>query len=208
MAKPVLYYCPRTRAETTLWMSEELGGVCDLKIVNLRAGEHKKPEFLAVNRMGKLPALVHDGVAMSESAAICAYLADAFADKGFAPALNDPKRGAYFHWILYAPSVIEPMMLDKLGGVKRDNPISVGYGTEADVLATIDEALSASPYLLGDKVSAADIVMGSLLNFATMFGAIEKKGVIADYIERMTGRPAFAKAQAISAKYAADLGFE
>lgn len=208
MAKPVLYYCPRTRAETAMWMSEELGGVCDIKIVNLKTGDHKKPEFLKINPMGKVPALTHDGVTVTESAAICAYLADAFADKGFAPTLNDPKRGAYFRWMFYAPSCIEPMMLDKLGGVKRENPMAAGYGTEADVLKSIDVALSAGPYILGDKVSAADIVMGSLLNFATMFGAIEKKGKIADYIDRMTARPAYAKMQEISAKYAADLGYE
>ena len=105
-------------------------------------------------------------------------------------------------------SCIEPMMLDKLGGVKRENPASTGHGTEEDVLKSLDVALSSGPYLLGDKVSAADIVMGSLLNFATMFGAIEKKGKIADYIDRMAARPAFAKAQEISAKYAADIGFE
>ena len=74
MAKPVLYYCPRTRADTTMWMNEELGGVCDIKLVNIKAGDHKKPDFLAINPMGKVPALVHDGVIVTESAAICAYL--------------------------------------------------------------------------------------------------------------------------------------
>ncbi len=206
MSKPVFYYCPRTRADTVMWMNEELDGVCDIKLVNLKAGEHKQPDFLAINPMGKVPALTHDGVIVTESAAICAYLADAFADKGFAPALNDPKRGVYFRWMFYAPSCIEPMMLDKLGGVKRENPAAAGYGSEADVLKSIDVALSAGPYLLGETVSAADIVMGSLLNFATLFGAIEKKGKIADYIDRMTSRPACARMQEISAKHAAALG--
>ena len=206
MAAPVFYYCPRSRAETVLWLDQELGGVCDIEVVNLKAGEHKTPEFLAINPMGKLPVLRHDGVAVTEAAAICAYLADAFADKGFAPALDDPKRGAYYRWMFYAPSCIEPMMLDKLGNVPRDNPIGVGYGSEADVLKTIEAALSTGTYLLGDKVSAVDIVMGSTLNFATMFGAIEKKGGIADYIDRMTARPAYAKMQEISAKHAAALG--
>ncbi len=208
MAKPVFYYCPRTRADTVMWMNEELGGVCDIKLINLKAGDHKSPDFLKINPMGKVPALVHDGVNVTESAAICAYLADAFSDKGFAPALNDPQRGAYYRWMFYAPSCIEPMMLDKLGGVKRENAMSAGYGAEEDVLKSIDVMLSAGPYILGDTLSAADIVMGSLLNFAIMFGAIEKKGKIADYVDHMTARPAFAKMQEISAKYAAELGVE
>ena len=208
MAKPTLYYCPRSRADTTLWMDEELGSVCDIKLLNIQAGDHKKPDFLAINPMGKVPALVHNGVAMTESAAICVYLADAFADKGLAPALTDPKRGAYYRWMFYAPSCIEPMMLDKLSGAVRENQMAAGYGSEADVLKTIDVALSSGKYILGDTVSAADIVMGSLLNFATMFGAIEKKGAVAAYLDRMTARPAFAAMQAKSAKYAAELGME
>ncbi len=207
MAKPVLYYCPQTRAETSLWINEELGGVCDIKLVNIRAGDHKKPDFLAINPMGKVPALVHDGVAVTESAAVCAYLADAFADKGLAPALSDPKRGAYYRWLFFAPSVVEPMMLDKLGGVKRENPVSAGHGREEDVLGTLKAALSEKPYLLGDKATAADIVLGSTLNFAMIFGAIEKQEPFVAYAERLTARPAFARAQAASAKYAKELGF-
>lgn len=207
MSKPVLYYCPRTRADTTMWMNVELGEVCDIEVVNLKAGSHKAPDFVAINPMGKMPALAHDGVIVTEAAAICAYLADVFADKGFAPSIGDRQRGAYYRWLFFAPSVVEPMMLDKLGQIKRENPTAAGHGTEADVLATLNAALSKAPYLLGDKATAADIVMGSTLNFATMFGAIEKKGAIAEYVDRVTARPAYARMQEISAKYAAELGF-
>ena len=207
MSKPVLYYCPQSRAETAFWMNEELGGVCDIKIVNIRAGDHKKPDYLAIKPMGKVPALVHDGVAVTESAAICASLAAAFADKGLAPKIGDAKRGAYLRWLFFAPSVVEPMMLDKLGGVKRENPVAAGHGREEDVLGTLKTALSKTPFLLGDKVTAADIVMGSTLNFAMMFCAIPKEEPFVSYAARMTARPAFAQAQAKSAKYAKDLGF-
>lgn len=207
MENPVLYYCPRTRADTALWMSEELGGVCDLKIVNLKSGEHKAPEFLAVNPMGKTPALMHRGVAITETAAICAYLADAYSDEGLAPGHNDPRRGVYYRWMFYAPSVVEPMMLDKLGGVKRENPGATGHGSEADVLSTLKTALAKGPYLLGDHATAADVVLASTLNFAMMFGAIEKQAPFTGYVERMTGRPAYARMQEISAKHAAALGF-
>lgn len=207
MARPVLYYCPQTRAETAMWMNEELGGVCDIKIVNLRAGEQKKPDFLKINPMGKLPALVHEGVVVTESAAICAYLADAFPEKGFAPALNDPKRGAYYRWMFFAPSCVEPMMLDRLGKVKRENTAAAGHGAEADVIASLKSALANGPYLLGDKVCAADIVLASTLNFAMMFGAIDRQEPFVAYVERMTARPAYKKAQEASAKAAAGLGF-
>ncbi|MEZ5892101.1 MAG: glutathione S-transferase family protein [Parvularculaceae bacterium] len=207
MAKPVLYYCPRTRADTAMWMNAELGEICDIKIVNLKTGAHKEPAYLAVNPMGKVPALTHDGAVVTEAAAICAHLADVAADKGFAPKPGDPQRGAYYRWLFFSPSVIEPMMLDKLGQVKRENTGAAGHGNPEDVLATINGALSKTPYLLGDKATAADIVLGSTLHFATMFGAIEKKGVIAEYVDRMIARPAFARMQEISAKYAAEIGF-
>ena len=188
--RPLLFHMPQTRGGATLWMNEELGDVCDIKLINLRKGEGRTPEFLKINPMGKLPALQHKGATVTEAAAICAYLADAFAEKSLAPALTDAKRGAYYRWMFFAPSCIEPMMLDRLGKVARENTAAAGHGDYERVMASIDQALSSGPWLLGEKFSAADVVMGSTLNFATMFGAIPKEGRIKDYVERATARPA------------------
>lgn len=208
MAKPVLYHTPQTRGGTTLWMNEELGDVCDVKLVDMRKGAQKSDEFLKINPMGKIPALVHDGVAVTEAAAICAYLADAFPQGGLAPAANDPKRGAYLRWMFFAPSCIEPMMLDKFTGLKRENPGVVGHGTEGDVLRTMKLAIGDGPYLLGEKFTAADVVFGSTLNFAMMFGAIEKQEPFVSYTERLTSRPAYRRAMEKNADYMKELGME
>ena len=188
--KPRLYHMPQTRGGTTLWMNEELGDVCDLKLINLRKGEGRTPQFLKVNPMGKLPALEHKGVVVTEAAAICAYLADAFPSAGLAPATSDPRRGVYYRWMFFAPSCIEPMMLDRLGKVTRENATAAGHGDFERVMASIEQALSNGPFILGDKFSAADVVMGSTLFFATMFGAIPKEGRIKDYVDRIAARPA------------------
>lgn len=188
--RPILYHMPQTRGGTTLWMNEELGGVCDLKLVNLRNGEGRSPDYLKINPMGKLPALQHKGVTTTEAAAICAYLADAFPAAGLAPVVSDPLRGAYYRWMFFAPSCIEPMMLDRLGKVTRENATAAGHGDYERVMASIAQALSNGAWILGDKFSAADVVMGSTLNFATMFGAIPKDGRIKDYVDRIAARPA------------------
>lgn len=191
--KPILYHMPQTRGGTTLWMNEELGDVCELKLINLRKGEGRTPQFLKVNPMGKLPALEHKGVVVTEAAAICAYLADAFPSAGLAPATSDPKRGVYYRWMFFAPSCIEPMMLDRLGKVTRENTTAAGHGDFERVTASIEQALSYGPFILGDTFSAADVVMGSTLFFATMFGAIPKEGRVKDYVERIAARPAHQK---------------
>ncbi len=204
--KPILYHMPQTRGGTTLWMNEELGEVCEIRLINLRKGEGRTPQFLKINPMGKLPALQHRGAIVTEAAAICAYLADAFPSKGLAPATDDPKRGVYFRWMFFAPSCIEPMMLDRLGKVTRENATAAGHGDYERVMASIDQALSNGPWLLGDKFSAADVVMGSTLNFATMFGAIPKEGRIKDYVERVVARPAFIAMMKKSAEQAKAMG--
>lgn len=207
-SQPILYHCPQTRALTTHWMNEELGAPCEVKLVDIRKNEQKAPDYLAVNPMGKVPALVHEGVAITESAAICAYLADAFAEKGLAPSVNAPKRGAYYRWLVFAPSCIEPAMLDKFSGNERQNPGSVGHGLVSDVLSAIDTALENGPYLLGDQFTAADVVFGSALNFAMMFGAFEKKPLFTDYTERLMARPAAKASQEKNLAYVAELGWE
>ncbi|MEZ5897443.1 MAG: glutathione S-transferase family protein [Parvularculaceae bacterium] len=204
--RPVLYHCPRTRSAITNWMNEELGAPAEIKLINLKAGDHKKPDYVAMNPMGKAPMLTHDGVVVTEAAAICAYLADAYAEKNLAPAPGDPKRGAYFRWLFFSPGCIEPTMLDKFAGIVRENPASVGHGLQEDVLAAIDTALENSPYLLGDQFTAADVVFGSTLHFATMFGVFEKKPNYQKYLDRLHARPAFQAAQAKDEKWAQEMG--
>lgn len=204
--RPVLYHMPQTRGGTTLWMSEELGDVCTVKLVNLKNGEGRTKEFLKLNPMGKVPTLVHKGVTVTEAAAICAHLADAFPAKGLAPATGDPRRGAYYRWMFFAPSCIEPMMLDKLGRVTRENATAAGHGDYDRVMASIGQALSAGPYLLGDKFSAADVVMGSTLNFATLFGAVPNEGAVRAYVDRVKARPAFKSMMAKNADMAKAMG--
>ena len=204
--RPVLYHMPNTRSGTTLFMDAELGGACDIELVNARAGATKTPDFLAMNPMGKIPTLKHKGVVVTETAAICAYLADIFPENRLAPPAGDPRRGLYYRWLFFAPSVIEPMMLDKLGGVKRENTTAAGHGDPDSVLRSIDLALSNGPWLLGADFSAADVVFGSTLNFATMFGAIAKEGKIKDYVERVTARPAFKASMKLNADQLKEMG--
>lgn len=205
---PILYHCPQTRSGTALWMNEELGAPCEISLVNIKEGAQKNPEFLAMNPMGKLPTMTHGDTTVTECAAICAYLADLYADKGLAPAIDDPKRAAYYRWMFFAPSCIEPAMLDKFSGAERENPGSAGHGRISDVLASVDQALENGPYLLGDEFSAADVVFGGTLNFAVMFGAFEKKPLYTEYIDRLMSRPAVQRGNEKNLLWMQELGWE
>ncbi|MEM9262654.1 MAG: glutathione S-transferase family protein [Pseudomonadota bacterium] len=186
----ILYHCPQTRSQVAYWMNAELGMPAHIEIVDLPAGRHKSPEYLAVNPMGKLPALRHGDVIVTESAAICAYLADLLPEQGLAPQIGTPLRGAYYRWLFFAPSVIEPMMLDRLSKTERQNTSSAGHGSPEDVLTTIRGALSGKEYIVGDTFTAADVVLASTLNFAMLFGAIDKEEVFSTYVGRLLERPA------------------
>ena len=205
---PVLFHCPQTRGGTTLWMNEELGAPCTVTLIDIKKNEQKSDDYLKINPMGKLPALTHDGVTVTETAAICAYLADAFAGAGLAPNHSDPKRGAYYRWMFFAPSCIEPAMLDTFTNTERQNPASIGHGLVDHVLAAIDRALESGPYLLGDKMTTADVVFGSTLNSALMFGAFEKKPAYVEYVDRLMSRPAAQRAQEKDTAYMNELGWE
>jgi len=207
MKAPILYYCPQTRAETALWINEELGNPCTIEVIDIRAGAQKAPALLALNPMGKLPTLVHDEHVVTETAAICAYLADQYADQGLAPALDDLRRGTYYRWMFFAPSCLEPAMMDKLSGVERENTMSAGHGGFDDVVTAMESAIRSGPYILGEMFSAADIVLGSTINFATMFGALENTDPFSSYLKRLHERSAWKQASEKSVQIAASLGY-
>jgi glutathione S-transferase len=195
----VFYHNPQSRSQMVRWMIEEAGAPHRVVPIDFAKNEHKAPAFLALNPMGKLPTIEHRGTVVTETAAIIAYLADTFPQAGLAPAPGEPARGAYYRWLFFGAGCFEPALLDKM--MKRpevERKSAVGWGSYDDVLATLKKALATGPYLLGEKFTAADLYIGSELNFAVMFGAPGLKGepVIDAYLARLTARPAFQRAMA------------
>jgi len=195
----VFYHNPQSRSQMVRWMIEEAGAPHRIVPIDFTKNEHKAPAFLALNPMGKLPTIEHRGTVVTETAAIIAYLADTFPQAGLAPAPGEPARGAYYRWLFFGAGCFEPALLDKM--MKRpevERKSAVGWGSYDDVLATMKTALATGPYLLGEKFTAADVYIGSELNFAVMFGAPGLKGepVIDAYLARLTARPAFQRAMA------------
>jgi glutathione S-transferase len=189
----VFYHNPRSRSQMVHWMLEEAAAPYRVVPIDFEKGEHKSPSFLALNPMGKLPTIEHRGVVVTETAAIIAYLADAFPAAGLAPPPGDARRGAYYRWLFFGAGCFEPALLDKM--MKRpevERKAAVGWGSYEDVLATLKKALSNGPYLLGETFTAADVYVGSELRFAMMFGAPGVKGeaVFDDYVARLGARPA------------------
>lgn len=200
-AELVLHYAPQTRSFTALWLLEELGVDYQIAPVDLKAGEHKRPEYLQKNPMGKVPTVMDHGQPVSELGAIAIYLADRYADARLAPGLLEPERPAYLRWMLFSGGVMEPCLGEKF--FKWEVPASsVAWGCFADMERTLTEGLRPGPYLLGDRFSAADVIVGSTARFGVMFGAMEKTGVIADYVTRLSERPACLRAAAIEAEHA------
>src|SRR3954463_2607827 len=151
----VLHYHPYSRAAGTLWALEEVGQPYELKVVDIMKGAQKRPEFVAINPMGKLPTLVDGDVVVTESAAISLYLADRYAAGRLAPALDDPRRGTYLRWSFFAPGVIEPAVMAKGAGWEVKE-VSAGWGNYASMIAAAQGALAGRPFLLGDQFSMAD----------------------------------------------------
>lgn len=198
-----LYFAPRTRAFSALWLLEELGVDYELESFDLASGRHKQPDFLALNPMGKVPLLVHEGVPVAEMGAIAIYLADRLANRvdaiALAPGLDDPRRPAFLRWVLFASGVLEPALAEKLFKWKVPAQ-SVAWGSFAQMVETLGAAVRDSEWLLGNEFSAADVVVGAGARFGVMFGAIDKDGPIADYVVRLSKRPAFERAAVIEAR--------
>lgn len=193
MAETITFYTnPMSRGRIVHWMLEEVGEPYDMKIVSFEKGEHKSPEYLQINPMGKIPTIVHRGTVVTEAAAICAYLADAFPQKGLAPALDDPARGTYLRWLFFGAGCVEPAFVDKLFSrppVEREG--ALGYGSYDATVATLERAITPGPYILGDRFSAADVYIASQIGWGILVKALEPKPVFQTYFERMFARPAY-----------------
>ena len=181
-------------------MLEEVGAPYRLAHLDFQAGENRKPEFLAINPMGKIPTLEHGGVVITETGAILAYLADAFPQAGLAPAVGSPERGSWYRWLFFGAGVFEPAVMDVM--MKRE-PVSkamAGWGNYDEMLGAIRGELSKRDWLAGDRFSAADLYISSELSWTGMFGAPGIKGdpVFDAYVARCTDRDAWRRANQAS----------
>lgn len=194
----VLYTNPMSRGRIARWMLEEVGQPYRAEVIDY-GPESKSPDFLAVNPMGKVPALQHGGTVVTEAAAICAYLADAFPDAGLAPPLHDRRRGKYYRWLFFAAGPVEAAMTNKALGVAvpEDRQRMVGYGTFATTMDVLEQAVAASDYLTGDRFTAADVYVGSQIGFGLQFNSIERRPAFERYWERVSTRSAYQRATEI-----------
>lgn len=188
----VFYHNPMSRGRIVHWMLEEAGAAYRVEIVHFDRGEHKKAAYLSVNPMGKVPAIVHRGVAVTECAAICAYLAEAFPAAGLAPPVGDPARGPYLRWLFFCAGSVEYAIVDRmLARPAPERTGALGYGSYDDVVNTLDKALATGPYLLGANFSAADVYLGSQLGWGMMTKSLEPRPAFQAYLGRIAQRPAY-----------------
>ena len=194
-----LFHAPQSRSAGVLILLEELGADYELHVLNLKKGEQRQAGYLAVNPMGKVPAIRHDGALVTEQGAVYAYLADLYPEAGITPAIGDPLRGPYLRWLFYYGSSFEPALIDR--SLKREPaPASTSpYGDYETMLKTLTDQLAVGPFLLGERFTAADVLWGTALRWTTMFKLVPELPVIADHVARVTARPAFARAAKIDA---------
>ncbi len=192
----VLYTNPRSRGRIARWMLEEVGHPYRTELLDYGT-TMKAPAYLAINPMGKVPALRHGDVVVTEAAAICAYLADAFPQAGLAPPPGDRLRGPYYRWLFFAAGPVEAAVSNKAFGfvVPPQREGNIGYGSFERVMNALEQAVSRADYLVGDKFTAADVYVGSQIGFGLMFKTVEPRPAFQQYWQRISARPAYARAR-------------
>jgi glutathione S-transferase len=194
------FHSPQSRSAGTRALLEELGADYELHVLSLKAGEQRQPAYLAINPMGKVPAIHHGGALVTEQPAIFIYLADLYPEAKLAPPLGDPQRGPYLRWLVFYGSCFEPAVTDKSLQREPAPPSTCGYGDYDTMLKTLVDQLDKGPYLLGDTFSAADVLWGTALNWTTLFKLVPDLPVIRAYIDRVLARPAIRRAAAMDAE--------
>ncbi len=196
MSDLIFYTHPQSRGQTVRWMLEELA--VPYETVLLEYGTTmKSADYLAINPMGKVPAILHKGRVVTECGAICAYLADAFPEAGLAPAPGD--RAAYYRWMFFGAGPVEGAILDRFRKIAPEGQerVMAGYGSWDDVMRALDLAVSQGEWIAGDRFSAADVYAGSQIDWPIQFKMIDPSPAMAAYVERLRGRDAYKRAKAI-----------
>jgi len=206
MADELIFYTnPRSRGRIVRWMLEEIGQHYRTEVIEY--GHMKEPAYLAVNPMGKVPAIRHGEAIVTETAAICAYLADAFPQARLAPPAGDRLRAPYYRWLFFAAGPVEAAVSNRTLGfaVPPEREGMIGYGSFERVMNTLESAVSEKNYLVGDSFTAADVYVGSQIGFGMMFGTFEKRPAFEHYWQRIASRPAYARAKDLDDAKAAEL---
>jgi|SRR5215469_1497910 len=200
----VFYTHPQSRGRIVRWMLEEIGRPYRTELLEYDTTMKAAP-YLAVNPMGKVPAIRHGDTVVTESAAICAYLADAFPESGLAPPPGDRLRGPYYRWLFFVAGPLEAAWTNKAMGfvVPTERERMAGYGRFETVVDVLEEAVSRADYVVGDSFTAADVPLGSGIGFGMQFGMVEKRPAFERYYQRLSARPAAQRAKEIDDALAA-----
>jgi len=202
----VLYTNPMSRGRVARWMLEEIGEPYKVEVVDY-ASTMKGPAYLAINPMGKVPALRHGDAVVTETAAICAYLADAFPQARLAPPPGDRLRAPYYRWLFFCAGPFEAAASNKALGfvVPPERERMMGYGNFGKTISTLEAAITSVDYLVGNRFSAADLYVGAQIGFGMMFGTLERRPAFERYWHRMSDRPAYTRATKLDDETAAEL---
>ncbi len=199
--KVTFYYNPMSRARLSHWMLEESGAPYEIKIVDWKDGTAKTPEYLKLNPMGKVPTIVHKGVVVTEGAAICLYLADAFPENKLAPAIDDPRRGSYYRWMFFTINCVEQAVFDHVIPRTKEIPAaSLGYGSFDLTMSTLESAVKEN-YLIGEQFTAADLYLSANLNWYFFTKMLTPTPTLQKYVDRCINRPAYKRADDMSKTY-------
>jgi glutathione S-transferase len=197
MAKLTLYHAAPSRSSVTRWMLEEIGEPYEIKLLRLSEGDQQKPDYLAINPMGKVPALQHGDVVITEAAAICTYLADAFPQARLNVPIGDPRRGIYLKWLFFGPGCLEPAVIDRAAPRKEEpRRAMLGYGDFDTVMNVLAKAVEKGPWLMGEQFTAADVVIGANIRWGMIFKLLPERKEFLDYSARIAARPAAQRAEA------------
>lgn len=197
MSQTLTFYTnPMSRGRIVRWMLEEVGQPYETVLLEYGT-TMKAPDYLAINPMGKVPAIKHGDTVVTEGAAICAYLADVFPDAGLAPPPGNLLRGPYYRWMFFAAGPVEAAVTAKSLGLlaPADKKAMAGYGSFEETIDALERCMDSGPYICGDRFTAADVYVGSQIGWGMMFNSIDKRPAFVDYFERISSRPAAVRAR-------------